>query len=207
VPSVTVALEDHSDTSWRITVYAELLLGHLAYLGQVVTYPPGSQKDRYRVVCQASCPGAKRWTIEIAPDRVPTPVNLNRAAFITVAASPDLLVPGVSAVLGASVLVGDRFGVTGGQLTLAGQTVTIDPTPTGVPRRIVKLSVFETGSGGTVSLASAWFPSTPTPPVLLPPNGANTWDFGSGTPLPVSLTTATFPIAVSPGGWTAEYRW
>ncbi len=207
IPSVSVTLDDASTNAWLIRVQAEVIKGRHVYLGSVVTYPPSENAERSRCVLQASCPGAKSWTVDIVRSDVPAVPAVAAEALITIAACPDLLIPGIAVLPMSGAVVGERPGFDSGQLTLAAELVVINPAPLARRRRIVKLTMFQVGAGGTAELQCAWLPASVTPAVLLPPSGSHTWDFDAGVLLPVSFTTANFPVGNGPGGWVAEYRW
>lgn len=216
IPSVSVEL-DESQTplstgffqAWLITVKAEIVVGRQAVIGQVVTYPPSSGVERSRCILQASCPGAKRWTVGIVradqPDLALPTVDADREAVLTVAACPDLLVPGIAVMPMSGVIVGERVGFWQGALAAGAQIVTLNPPLTTVSRRLVKLSIFQDGTGGTVDFHSVWLPGGLAPAVPLPPNGSAMWDFGAGIWMPFRFDTAAMPAGG--GGYIAEYRW
>ncbi len=203
LPSVSLTLEDSSAMVWRVELWAEVLRGKHLYLGGLLTYPPAPGQPT-RCIAQASCPGAKRWMASIVAERrppAPAVVNNTRQAELTIAACPDLLTPGLTVPPAAGIAIGERPGFV--EAAIAGNgTVVIDPAPTTIPRRIVKLSVYQVGTGGQIGFNSPWLP---TVGVVLPPNGALTWDFGPGVLLPFEFAAAGWPAGG--GGFVAEYRW
>jgi hypothetical protein len=213
LPSLSVFLEDRSVAEWLISIFAELDEGRALLVGELVTYPwfrqaSTAQSEGHwqpRCVAQASCPGAKRWAVEISPYSSTNQLDKTAIATVLVAACPDLLTPGVHAEPPWAQVVGKRPGYVAGTVAVGNHTTTWGPGANIQQARVfTKFAAYQNGTGATVQLdAQSDFGGGL--PIPIPPNGTVAIDFDPAGICPVTLTWVNVPAGGA--GYVLEYRW
>ena len=194
--SVAVSQPVRSHAYWRLTIEPRFDLQAVTRtLGAVETIPPGRGGPPQSVVAIATAPGAVSWFVEVERLRVvrdeqSPPTAYDQVIDVDLSAFPDVAVPGVSPILGASRLVGERYLYQAAAVPAGASSVAV---PAG--RLVQAISVYQVGTGGTVSVdGGAALP--------LPPDGAVQWAPRGTLVGPTTVDCAAFPAGG--GGYLIE---